>query len=105
MVISDPPPHGSRRADEIQDRLDPNTADATALAAIPELGERRAEQIVEYRENFLRLHPDQLAFDSADDLLRLKGFGVATVANLSPYLFFPKKQPSAPIIRSFRQNK
>lgn len=86
--LTDPAPDQSPRADEIQDRLNPNTADADDLAAIPNLGEKRAAEIVEYRENFLRQHPKSLAFRSLNDLDRLKGFGPATEANLAPYLVF-----------------
>jgi DNA uptake protein ComE-like DNA-binding protein len=89
--FSDPPPSESPRAIEIADRLDPNTADAAAMAAIPNLGEKRAQQIVDYREKFIGEHPGKRAFDSVDDLLRLKGFGIATVGNLEPYLVFPKR--------------
>jgi competence protein ComEA len=95
-VVGDPPPQNASRADQIQDRLDPNTADAAALAAIPELGEKRAAEIVEYREKFLLQYPGHRAFDSADDLMRVKGFGLATVANLGPYLRFPNENAPRP---------
>ena len=89
--ISDPPPSESPRAAEIQDRLDPNTADAAALSAIPNLGEIKAAEIVEYREAFTRQHPGKCAFRSVDDLRHIKGIGPATTAMLENYLSFPKK--------------
>jgi hypothetical protein len=88
--ISDPLPHDSPRSQEIVDRLDPNTADAAALAAIPNLGEKRAAEIVAYREKFILQHPRSTAFESIDELRLLKGFGPATVADLEPYLVFGK---------------
>jgi hypothetical protein len=91
--ISDPPGRASPRAAEIMDRIDPNTADAAALAAIPNLGEKRAVEIVEYRENFKRRYPGAVAFSSVDDLMLMKGFGAATAANVSPYLVFGKNHP------------
>ncbi len=99
VSLSDPATQSALRSDEIADRLDPNTADAAALAAIPNVGEKRAAEIVDYREEFFRQHPNQTAYKTLDDLLRLKGFGVATVANLSPFLCFPANpgDPPAPI--------
>src|SRR4051812_40856939 len=43
------PAQGGRAA-ELASRLDPNTADWQALAAIPNLGEKRAREIVSFRE-------------------------------------------------------
>jgi DNA uptake protein ComE-like DNA-binding protein len=91
IQITDPPLTASARSNEIQDRLDPNTADAAALSAIPNLGESRAEQIVDYRENFTRQHPGVAAFKSADDLMRVKGIGPGVSSNMSPYLIFRQK--------------
>jgi Helix-hairpin-helix motif len=94
--VDDPPsPHGSR-FDELQDRLDPNTADAAALAAIPMLGEKRAKQIVEYREAFSRMYPERPAFARATDLEQIKGIGPATVATMEPYLLLPSRPSTTP---------
>jgi competence protein ComEA len=94
--VSDPqPPHGARY-DELKDRIDPNVADLSELSALPTLGEKRAKAIIDYREEFARLHPGERAFNSPRDLLKLKGFGVAMVNNLQPYLIFnpaPTTQP------------
>src|SRR5580692_9837933 len=87
--VSDPQPPEGSRFNELADRLDPNTADAAALAAIPQLGEKKAEQIVEYREDFVPSHPGQPAFNDPRDLLKIKGIGVSTMNNMEPYLLFP----------------
>jgi DNA uptake protein ComE-like DNA-binding protein len=87
-LIADPSAGDGPRSSEIEDRIDPNVADADALAAIPSVGEKRAVEIVAYRDEFHRQHPDQKAFRSVDDFLLLKGFGDATAANLRPYLLF-----------------
>src|ERR1019366_558192 len=87
--LADPPPSPGVRAGELADRLDPNTAGAAMLAAIPQMGERRAAEIVEYREAFQRDHPGGAAFAEPDDLLKLKNFGRATIATIEPYLIFP----------------
>ncbi|HSV12702.1 MAG TPA: helix-hairpin-helix domain-containing protein [Tepidisphaeraceae bacterium] len=86
-VTEPQPPHGARY-DELADRMDPNVADVGALSALPTLGEKRAKAIIDYREDFVRRHPGKRAFESARDLLKLKGFGAAMVANLEPYLIF-----------------
>ncbi len=89
--MTDPPPVDSPRAGEIADRLDPNTADAAALSAIPNLGEKRAAEIAEFRTDFLRQNPGRVPFESPDDLLQIKGIGPATVASMEPFLSFPPK--------------
>ena len=84
--ISDPQPETPDRSAELADRIDPNTADWQDLAALPNLGEKRAKAIVEFREaRQATRHP---VFTSADDLLAIKGIGVATVTKLKPYLIF-----------------
>ncbi len=89
--VSDPqPPQGSRYG-ELADRLDPNTASAAELSAIPTLGEKKAQQIVEYREDFIHSNPGELAFVEPRDLLKIKGIGVSTVNNMEPYLVFPAR--------------
>jgi competence protein ComEA len=75
--------------EELADRIDPNTADAETLAALPYLGEKRAKAIVDYREKFVAGHPGGRAYASAGDLMRIKGIGPATVERISAYLAFP----------------
>jgi DNA uptake protein ComE-like DNA-binding protein len=86
--VSDPQPPRAARYEELQDRFDPNVADADALSALPTLGEKRAKAIIDYREDFVRRHPGKRAFESARDLLKVKGFGAAMVSNLEPFLTF-----------------
>jgi hypothetical protein len=92
ISIAYPPPTDSPRGDEIADRLDPNTADAAALAAIPNLGEKRAQDIVAYRNTFTVQHPGDTAFTRPEDLMRIKGIGAGTVANVRPFLTFAKSR-------------
>src|SRR4051812_36622344 len=87
--VDDPPaPEGSRAAD-LATRIDPNTADWPAWAALPLIGEKRAREIVAFREAWQADHPDQVPFEKAEDLTRVKGIGKATVETLRPYLTFP----------------
>lgn len=89
--VPDPIPGQSPRAAELSDRLDPNVADAAALSAIPTLGEKRAGEIIAYREQYLASHPGQIAFRKAEDLMNIKGIGPATVEAMTPYLVFPNR--------------
>ena len=91
-AVPDPPGDGPRAA-ELAARLDPNTADAAALSAVPNLGEARARAIVDYRTAYAARHPDRPAFRSARDLLPVRGIGASLVANLEPYLTFPDGPP------------
>ena len=79
----------SRRFHDLADRIDPNDADWVTLAALPNIGEKRAKEIIAYRERFVSENPEQRAFTRAEDLLRIKGFGNAMVAQLRAYLIFP----------------
>jgi competence ComEA-like helix-hairpin-helix protein len=60
-------------------RLDPNRASRAELALLPGLGPERAGALVLHRVRHGR-------FRSIDDLMRVDGFGPATVERLRPYL-------------------
>ncbi len=93
-VPDPPPPHGPRY-DEVADKIDPNTADVATLSALPMIGDRRARDIIDFRESRLARAPGELAFESPEDLLLIKGFGRASVETLRPYLVFqPDSRPS-----------
>ena len=81
------------RAGELRDRIDPNTADAPTLAAIPGVGEGLAGRIVEYRQQFQRDRRTGAAFERPEDLLRVRGIGVSMMESLTPYLVFPGERP------------
>jgi len=94
QYVPDPqPPRGVRSA-EVADRIDPNTADWQALAAIPSLGEKRAREIVAYRDHVHATDPTTIAFRLPADLRHVRGIGPATVENLQPYLVFPTARPN-----------
>jgi hypothetical protein len=96
MYVSDPQPEAPPRFDELADRIDPNAADWQTLAALPGLGERKARDIVEYRERKRsQAHdPALVVFDAPGDLLYIRGIGVAIVEGLKPYLEFPSTNRS-----------
>jgi DNA uptake protein ComE-like DNA-binding protein len=90
LTISNSPPAQGPAADELADRIDPNSASAAELAAIPGLGEGRAGGIVKYREIFLADHPGEIPFARPQDLERVPGIGAAISESIEPYLMFPK---------------
>lgn len=78
------------QADQLADRIDPNVATESELAAIPSLGEKRAAAIVEYRNRYMAEHPGRPAFSRSSDLERISGIGLATAEMMEPYLQFPE---------------
>src|SRR5438034_9825962 len=92
--VSDPQPVRSSRSDELADRLDPNIATWQELAVLPQLGEKRAKEIVAYRDQFRADRRGTVPFRQAEDLLVVKGIGVAMLATIRPHLMFPASGPS-----------
>jgi hypothetical protein len=92
--ISDPQPQDPARFDELADRIDPNVASWQELAVLPQLGEKRARELVAYRDDFLSRGHDTVAFRRAEDLLKVRGFGIAMLATVRPYLMFPTTAPT-----------
>ena len=92
--VSDPQPDVPARYDELADKIDPNSADADTLSALPGLGPARARDIVAYRESFTHVDPTRRPFERVEDLLKVKGIGVSMMETLRPYLIFPTTQPS-----------
>ena len=91
--VSNPQPLVPSRYDELADRIDPNTADWQTLAALPAIGEKRAKEIVAYRDEFAARHSGRRAFNRLEDLHRIKGIGPAMTNSLRPYLTFPAPEP------------
>jgi DNA uptake protein ComE-like DNA-binding protein len=94
--VDDPPAPTGDLARALATRIDPNTADWPAWAGLPLIGEKRAKEIVAFREQWLIDHADELPFERPDDLTRVKGIGKATVEALKPYLIFPTPEPDSP---------
>jgi len=90
-TIDDRRPTATPGANQLADTLDPNIASAAELAAIPDLGEKRAEAIIAFRDNFQLRHPGRPAFVRITDLEQISGIGAATAENVEPYLRFPKE--------------
>jgi hypothetical protein len=97
LYVSDPQPETGPHYNDLADKIDPNTADWQTLAALPGIGERRARDIVDYRERKrTQAHdPTLVVFRARGDLLYVKGVGVGIVQALEPYLLFPTTNRSA----------
>jgi hypothetical protein len=97
--VSDPQPEKPAHFDELADRIDPNSADAATLSALPMIGPKRAADIVEYRESFVARNPGKLAFEKPEDLLHIKGIGGAMLASVRPFLLLPADNRPDPATR------
>src|SRR5580765_5990872 len=78
--IPDPPPAQGAHANDPADQLDPNTATWQELAVLPQLGEKRANEIIAYRDSH-----SGVAFKRAEDLSDVKGIGPAMIETLRPH--------------------
>ena len=91
--VPDPQPIEGRAFDQLATRIDPNTADWPALAVLPSIGEKRAKDIVAYREMVEKRSPGDKAFRGPDDLLKVPGIGKVLAGRLGEYLIFPETFP------------
>ena len=89
QYVADPQPLRPERADELADKLDPNIATWQELGVLPQLGEKRAKEIVAYREQFRADRRGDTPFRKPEDLLVVKGIGVAMLNTIRPHLMFP----------------
>jgi DNA uptake protein ComE-like DNA-binding protein len=93
VYVSDPQPPVPARYYELADKIDPNTADWQTLAALPGIGERRAKDIVAYRERVRAGDASRVVFRQRGDLLYVRGIGVAMIAGIEDHLMFPATAP------------
>jgi len=82
---------------QVEQRIDPNKADWSEFARLPDIGEVLAKRIVAYRSEqraVLGLGFEKAGdvFFSPADLDPIKGIGHKTLAGLEPYLKFPVPQ-------------
>lgn len=70
---------------ELDSRINPNVASAVSMARLPGVGVVRASAIVAYRQDY---QGDASAFESTDDLQKVKGIGPKTAEKISKWLKF-----------------
>lgn len=87
-IIGYPQTGPGARAEELEDTIDPNTASAAELAALPVIGPSVAAKIVAYRKKYRADGRPGAAFEQAEDLLKVSGIGYNTVQQIKPYLRF-----------------
>ena len=95
QYIPIPQPAQPPLAQRLADRLDPNTATAAELIILPQLGEKRAAEIIAFRERFRRRNPTGVPFERLEDLLQINGIGQAMIQTLGPHLVFPTTAPAS----------
>ena len=81
---------GSGQSCEIRldEKINPNDAPMASLVRLPGIGISRAGAIVAYRENFAGQNNGTPAFQTIDDLQKVKGIGPKTAQNIDQLLKF-----------------
>lgn len=88
-IIADPQPAFGERADELANQIDLETADWATLAVLPGIGPAKAKDILAKRDELHLRNPNTRAFNTPEDLYRVKGIAATTVEKIRPYLLFP----------------
>ena len=73
---------------KLNGRINPNTAPVCSLVRLPGIGIGRAEAIAAYRDSLKQQQRTTQAFQSCDDLQKIKGIGPKTVRNIRQWLKF-----------------
>lgn len=79
---------GPSQESSLENRINPNDAPLASLVRLPGVGIGRAEAIMAHRKDFSEKNGNCRAFETTDDLQKVKGIGPKTVQNLSQWLKF-----------------
>ena len=81
---------GSGQSCEIRldEKINPNNAPMASLVRLPGIGISRAGAIVTCRQSFAGQNGDRPAFQTIDDLQKIRGIGPKTAENVSEWLKF-----------------
>ena len=69
----------------VNERINPNTAEAGSLMRLPNIGPKRAEAIIAYRNS---VGEGEIAFETAQDMEKIRGIGPKTVEGMKSELCF-----------------
>lgn len=72
----------------LDEKINPNDAPMASLVRLPGIGISRAGAIVTYRQSFAGQNGDKPAFQTIDDLQKVKGIGPKTAQNINQWLKF-----------------
>ena len=75
------------KSSNITNRINPNTAEIESLVRLPDIGLSKAQAIIQYRDNFIE-NNDRKAFETSEDLNKIKGIGPKTIQNMNQWLKF-----------------
>ena len=75
------------KADEVEQRIDPNAADWPELARLPGIGEVLSKRIIQYRQEH-SAGARQPVFQSPQDLEAVSGIGPKLAERIGPFLKF-----------------
>ena len=73
---------------EINEKINPNTADWPSLARLPGIGVKRAKDIINYRNKQNLYDNTSTVFTDYTDLAKINGIGKITCDNIRGYLIF-----------------
>ncbi len=89
LVLSDPIAVEPVLVEQVEQRIDPNTAPWPELARLPGVGESLARKIVAYREQQSKIRPGPV-FRRIEDLEPVHGLGPRLLERIAPGLKFPE---------------
>ncbi|GAG56843.1 unnamed protein product [marine sediment metagenome] len=72
----------------LESQINPNDVPMASLVRLPGIGITRAGAIVAYRENLAGQEGERRAFETIDDLQKVKGIGPKTAENIKDWLKF-----------------
>jgi len=72
----------------INDKINPNLADWPSLARLPGIGEKRAKDIINYRNNQKIYDNTSTIYNEYTDLAKVNGIGTITCEQIRDYLIF-----------------
>jgi len=71
------------------DKINPNTASWASLARLPGIGPGKAKAIIKFREEYKQSNGrSAIAFQTDNDLCKVKGIGGLTVEKIKEYLVY-----------------